>query len=62
MSISGDFCADDDDNDNDDRTDYFTPFAHAHGVINKEIILVDGEGLQDTECPVSRFSKCRKLI
>ena len=30
--------------------------------INREIILVDGEGLQDTECPVSRFSKCRKLI
>ena len=24
-------------------------------------ILVDGEGLQDTECPASRLSKCRKL-
>ena len=40
ISKYGDFCAhdDNDNNDDNDTTDYFTPLAHARGVITKLLI------------------------
>ena len=40
ISRYGDFCANDD-NDNDDTTDYFTPCACAHGVTSHVATVSD---------------------